>query len=128
MRSIAITALLANAQAINLNKHTKFATGLPTFDVHGQSLKMKGKTLEEFNVVQTDTEAEQINKPYAFSDIKRPYGEKQWQTWAQAHVDHEDWLMNKANTRPPYVSSVQLEDEELVKMEESNKVPLNFRL
>jgi hypothetical protein len=104
MRSIAITALLANAQAINLNKHTKFAVGLPQFDVHGQKLKMKGNTLEEFNVVQTETEAE---ADYAYGAGKKPYGEKQWQAWAQGLVDHEDHLMTRANTRPPYVSTVQ---------------------
>ena len=55
------------------------------------------------------TEAEQINKPYAYSDIKRPYGEKNWQGWAQGLVDHEDHLMNTANARPPYVSALNIE-------------------
>ena len=45
-----------NVVQTNENQMDKneFAEGVPTFAVHGQSLKMKGKTLENFNVVQLD--------------------------------------------------------------------------
>jgi len=33
-------------------------------------------------------------------------GEKEWQTWAQAHVDALDQTTGKANTRLPYVSTL----------------------
>lgn len=32
----------------------RFAEGVPDSKAHDQGLKMKGKTLEQFNVVQTD--------------------------------------------------------------------------
>lgn len=65
-------------------------------------------------------------------------GEKEWQNWAQELVDHEDYLTDVANRRIPYASTVQLEEqnlvhiqnedgEELIKIEESGKVPLGFR-
>ena len=65
-------------------------------------------------------------------------GEKEWQDWAQELIDHEDFLTNQANTRIPYFSTVQLQDvnfvhlknedgDELIKIEDNNQVPLNFR-
>jgi len=35
-------------------------------------------------------------------------GEKQWQDWAQGLVDWEDNQTNRANTRIPYYSTLQL--------------------
>lgn len=61
-------------------------------------------------------------------------GEKQWQEWAQGHVDALDNQTAKANTRLPYHSTlVQLDfenDDDLVDTDpvkvESNSVPLSF--
>lgn len=51
-QSTAVLALLGITQSVNVNKHKKFAEGLGEFEIHGQSLKMKEKTLQEFNVPQ----------------------------------------------------------------------------
>jgi len=56
-------------------------------------------------------------------------GEKEWQLWAQEHVDWEDNQTSKANSRIPYASTLQLSDndDELIKVEDSHNVPFNFR-
>jgi hypothetical protein len=50
-------------------------------------------------------------KAAAAAPLARPdvpvRGEKQWQDWAQAHVDALDHQTNTSQNRPPYKSTVQ---------------------
>ena len=80
---------------------------------HGVTLRMKEKTLQPFSYVQTDEEPKKDAKADA-APKPGPYtlkGEKQWQKWAADFTTHQDWLTMKANTRIPYASTLQLDQE-----------------
>ena len=122
-------ALLGVTSAVSIKKRSTFAEGVPNSEEHGQSIKMKEKTLQEFNVVQQKAAfAEGMpNSEEHGQSIKMkektlqefnvvqledgptgppPRGEKMWQNWAGDMQDFLDGQTNFANTRIPYQSYV----------------------
>jgi len=85
------------------------------FTTHQDWLTMKANTrLPYASTLQLSeqTEEEPAKKEAAVKPA--PYtvkGEKQWQTWAQAHIDALDAQTGKANTRIPYASTLQTDSE-----------------
>lgn len=56
-------------------------------------------------------------------------GEKEWQAWAQDLNDWSDGQTTAANTRIPYQSAMQLDEDEDYDLEETTltNVPHNFK-
>jgi len=126
-------------------KHNRdeFAEGLtePEHDFKTTIRMKEPEGLRPYNYISLNADPA-ADAPAGGATLARPSvpirGEKQWQDWAQNLIDHQDHLTRTANTRPPYNSTVQLEDvnfvhistedgDELVKMDESHGIPLNFR-
>ena len=77
-----------------IGKHTKFVEGTGPHERFGETITMKGpEHLEDYHYLQAAPAWE----------VK---GEKQWQDWAQFHVDFEDHQTDMANSRIPYQSAL----------------------
>ena len=75
---------------------------------------MKGaENMEEFHYMQLESS---LRNASAGGNSSAPVwngpvrGEKQWQQWAGDNNEYLDGQVNVSNTRPPYLSTVQLMD------------------
>jgi hypothetical protein len=95
---LVLAIFIASSQAHQLNKKSKFAKGYARMEKMGETIKIKGDKLKEYHYLETEDGI----PTWAVR------GEKNFQGWAQDHVDWEDSQADKANGRIPYASTIQL--------------------
>jgi len=105
---VVLAIFMGSSQSVQVNRkhHSKFAQGYGRMEKHGETIHMKGpKKMESYSYVQTEED------PATTAPTWTVRGEKTWQQWAGDNAEYEDGQAATANARPPYNSTIQLEDD-----------------